>query len=282
MVDHDLLMGRLRKRIEDTGLLRLIQRFLKAGVILPDKSYEVTRCGVPQGGPLSPLLANILLDDLDQELEKRDHSFVRYADDFVILCSSPRAGERILRGVKRFIENDLKLIVNEVKSSVIPLEECSFLGFRIEKGKVRWSPKSQARFKASVRRLTSRTRGVSPSRVIRELTRYTRGALNYYMIGTKFAEVRNLDQWIRRRMRCYYWKQWGRPRTRRRRLLALGIERDRVKLATRSRKGPWRMSRNSIVHQALSNSWLAEQGVHSIETQWINIRYPNGPKAHPR
>jgi RNA-directed DNA polymerase len=102
------------------------------------------------------------------------------------------------------------------------------------------------------------------------------------MIGTKFAEVRNLDQWIRRRMRCYYWKQWGRPRTRRRRLLALGIERDRVKRATRSRKGPWRLSRNSIVHQALSNSWLAEQGVHSIETQWINIRYPNGPKAHPR
>ena len=95
-------------------------------------------------------------------------------------------------------------------------------------------------------------------------------------------EVRNLDQWIRRRMRCYYWKQWGRPRTRRRRLLALGIERDRVKRATRSRKGPWRLSRNSIVHQALSNSWLAEQGVHSIETQWINIRYPNGPKAHPR
>ena len=281
VVDHDLLMRRLRERIEDPRLLRLIRSFLKAGVILPGGSCEPTRCGVPQGGPLSPLMANVLLDGLDWELDKRGHSFVRYADDFVILCASPRAGERILRSVKRFVVKHLKLVVNETKSSVLPLEKCSFLGFRIEKGKVRWSPKSQARFKASVRRLTGRTRGVSPGRVVAELGRYTRGALNYYMMGVKFAEVRELDQWIRRRMRCYYWKQWGRPRTRRRRLLALGVNRDRVKMASRSRKGPQRLSRNSIVHQALTVRWLTEQGLHSLETQWINIRYPDGPKRPP-
>ena len=278
VVDHDLLMRRLRERIEDPGLLRLIRAYLKAGVILPDGSREATRQGVPQGGPLSPLLGNILLDDLDWELERRGHSFVRYADDFVILCTSPRAGERILRSITRYVTSHLKLIVNETKSKVLPLEKCSFLGFRIEKGKVRWSPKSQARFKASVRRLTGRTRGVSPGRVVGELKRYARGALNYYIVGVKFAEVRELDQWIRRRMRSYYWKQWGRPRTRRRRLLALGINRDRVKRASRSRKGPQRMSRNPIVHQALSVNWLTEQGLHSLEAQWINIRYPDGPK----
>ena len=282
MVDHGKLMERLRKRVDDPRLLRLIVRYLKAGVILLDGTFEETARGVPQGGPLSPLMANVLLNELDHELEARGHSFARYADDFVILCRSPRAGRRILDRVKAFLHRRLKLIVNEAKSKVVNLSEATYLGFQIIRGQVRWSLKSRKEFKESVKGLTGRTRGVSPRQVIKELTLYTRGALNYYMIGVNFAEVRELDQWIRRRMRLYYWKQWKRPRTRRRKLLSLGIRRDEVKLASRSRKGPWRMSANSIVQRALRVAWLRRQGVPSLEQQWIAIRYPNGPKRSPR
>ena len=260
----------------------MIAKFLKAGLILPNGQFEETTQGVPQGGPLSPLLANVLLDELDRELEARRHRFVRYADDFVILCTSPRAGRRILESVRRYLQKRLKLIVNETKSKVVELSKAAFLGFQIFQGRVRWSRKSKERFIATVKQLTGRTRGVSPRRVIEELTRYTRGALNYYMIGVRFAEVRDLDQWIRRRMRLYYWKQWGRPRTRRRNLLGLGIGRDEVHLASRSRKGPWRMSCTSIVSRALKVDWLKRQGVPSLEEQWIATRYPNGPKGSNR
>lgn len=218
-VDHRKLMECLRERVRDQRLLGLIVRFLRAGVIRPDGAFEDTTQGVPQGGPLSPLLANILLDELDHELEARGHSFARYADDFVILCTSPRAGRRILESVRRFLQTRLKLIVNEAKSQVVKLSRAAFLGFQIIRGRVHWSDKSKKRFVATVKQLTGRTRGVSPSRVIDELSRYTRGALNYYMIGVRFAEVRELDQWMRRRMRLYYWKQWKRPKTRRRKLL---------------------------------------------------------------
>lgn len=277
-VDHQKLMSRLRERIPDCRLLELIGKFLKAGVVLPDGSVEETRTGVPQGGPLSPLLANILLDELDHELEARGHSFVRYADDFVILCTSPSAGRRILDSIRRYLHRRLKLIVNEAKSKVVPLREAAFLGFKILQRRVRWSEKSKKRFKANVRAITGRTRGVSPLKVIAELQSYVRGAVNYYMPGVNFAEARNLDQWLRRRMRLYYWKQWGRPRTRRRKLLRLGIGRDEVHLASRSRKGPWRMSQNSIVQRGMTVAWLSQQGVPSIEQMWISIRYPDGPK----
>jgi RNA-directed DNA polymerase len=281
-VDHGKLMDRLRQHVDDPRLLSLIARYLKAGVILLDGTFEETAEGVPQGGPLSPLMANVLLNELDHELEARGHSFVRYADDFVILCRSPRAGRRILDRVRRFLRQRLRLIVNETKSKVVKLSEAAYLGFQILRGRVRWSPKSRKEFKASIRNITGRTRGVSPRRVIEELTLYARGALNYYMIGVNFAEVRELDRWIRRRMRLYYWKQWKRPRTRRRKLLSLGIRRDEVHLASRSRKGPWRMSRNSLINRALSVDWLRCQGVPSLEEQWVAIRYPNGPKRSPR
>ncbi len=227
-------------------------------------------------------MANALLDEFDRELESRGHSFVRYADDFVILCTSPRAGRRILESVRRFLLKRLKLIVNETKSKVVELCKATFVGFQILRGRVRWSGKSKRKFVATVKHLTGRTRGVSPRQVIEELTLYTRGALNYYMIGVNFAEVRELDGWIRRRMRLYYWKQWKRPKTRRRKLLRLGIGRDEVHLASRSRKGPWRMSHTSIVNRALSVDWLQRQGVPSLEKQWIAIRYPDGPKGSNR
>ena len=143
---------------------------------------------------------------------------------------------------------------------------------------MRWSPKAKRKFKTSVRTITRRTRGVSVTKVISDLNHYVRGAINYYMPGLNFAEARELDQWLRRRMRLYYWKQWKRPRTRRRNLLRLGIGRDEVHRASRARKGPWRMSQNSIVTRAMTNQWLADQGVPSIKKQWISIRYPDGPK----
>jgi RNA-directed DNA polymerase len=274
-VDHKKMLECLRQRIGDPRVLKLIYRFLKAGVIQPDGSYEESLQGVPQGGPLSPLLANVLLNELDHQLEAWGHSFVRYADDFIILCGSLRAGRRIMKKVKAFLEAKLKLVVNEAKSQVVRLCEATFLGFQIQRGKPRWSGKSQQRFKATIRQITSRTRGVSPCKVIEELKLYVRGAINYYAPGVTYRESRELDSWLRRKVRAYYWKQWGRARTRRRKLLALGIGRNEVKLASRSRKGPWRMSHNSIVQRALTDRWLAAQGVPSIREQWIAIRYPN-------
>lgn len=276
-------MSRLRRKIRDERVLSLIGKYLRAGVKLPDGRLEPTREGVPQGGPLSPLLANILLDDLDQELEKRGHSFARYADDFVILCRSHRAAQRVMESIVRFIEQRLKLVVNQTKSRVCEIKEATFLGFTIVKNQIKWSEKSKAKFKARLREVTSRTRGVSPQKVMEELQTYVRGAVNYYEPGMTYREALELESWLRTRMRLYYWKQWGRPRARRRNLLRLGIAREKVHMASRSRKGPWRLCHTSIVSAALNNEWLEEQGVPSIAKQWINIRYPNGPaKGRPR
>jgi RNA-directed DNA polymerase len=278
-VNHQKMMSRLRESVADERLLDLIGKFLKAGVILPDGAYEKSRSGVPQGGPLSPLLANILLDELDKELEERGHAFVRYADDFVILCHGRKAADRVLASVTRWISRRLRLTVNEAKSKVVPLAEAHFLGFRILRKKVRWTDRSREKLKGRVRAITKRTRGVSPRQVMVDLQRYLRGAVNYYAPGIPYRDIVELDRWLRRRVRLYHWKQWGRPRTRRRKLLALGIGRDEVHMASRSRKGHWRMSRNSIVHRAMTYAWLHSQGVPDLVKQWEVIRYPDGPKG---
>jgi RNA-directed DNA polymerase len=284
-VDHQKLMGKLRESIADPALLKLILGYLKAGVIPSkltreerEKEHKEKDEGVPQGGPLSPLLANILLDELDHELEKRGHKFVRYADDFVILCRSLRAGKRILQSITKYLADELKLTVNQTKSQVVKLRDASFLGFKIVRRKIWWTEKSSEKFKQRIREVTKRTRGSSPTKVTSELRMYVRGAMNYYGMGMKHAEARDLDSWMRSRMRLYYWKQWGRPRTRRRKLLRLGIGRGEVHKVSRSRKGPWRISHNSIVHRAMTLEWLGAQGLPSIEKQWNLIRYPNGPK----
>lgn len=266
-VDHDVLMKKLRGGISDERVLKLIRLYLKAGVHLQTDKYEETPEGVPQGGPLSPLLANILLDDLDRELEKRGHTFARYADDFIILCRSPRAAQRILESITRYLEKQLKLIVNQTKSKICPLREAAFLGFTFQNRKLKWSPKSRKRFKARIRNLTRRNRGVSPAKVMRELEIYIRGAVNYYGIGILVLDARDLDQWIRRRVRLYYWKQWKRPRTRRRNLLKLGVPKTKVHMASRSRKGPWRICQTETVRFAMTNQWLEEQGVISVSDQ---------------
>ena len=277
-VNHDRLMTQLREKIRDGKVLGLIRRYLCAGVVMPDGTLEATPQGVPQGGPLSPVLANIVLDPLDKELEQRAHRFARYADDFIVMVKSARAAERVKESVTRFAEEKLKLVVNRAKSKAAPLQACAFLGFQIGKrGKVEWTQKAQARFKKRVRDITRRNRGDRVETVIGELRRYVTGWINYFGISHTYTVVDELSDWIRRRVRLYYWKQWKQPRTRRRRLIKLGANPDEVHMATRSRKGYWRMSANRIVQQALTNRYLEEQGVPNLRTLWIEIHY--GPKA---
>lgn len=277
-VNHDRLMGQLRAKIKDRRVLGLIRRYLHAGVVLPDGTRETTPQGVPQGGPLSPLLANIVLTPLDHELERRGHHFARYADDFVVMVKSAKAAERVMASLTRFVEDKLKLVVNRAKSRTAPLNQCAFLGFQIgTRGKVVWTSKTLMRFKQRIREITRRNRGHRVGDVIAELRQYVLGWLNYFSPSHTYSQVLELSEWVRRRVRLYYWKQWKQPRTRRRHLIKLGIDPAEVRMATRSRKGYWRMSSNSIVQRALTNRWLEEQGVPNVRTIWIKLHF--GPKA---
>ena len=277
-VNHDRLMGQLREKVRDRKVLGLIRHYLQAGVELPDGTREATPQGVPQGGPLSPLLANITLDPLDKELERRGHRFARYADDFVVMVKSEKAAARVMRSLTRFVEGRLKLVVNRAKSKAGPLKQCPFLGFQIgARGRAVWTAKAHARFKQRVREITRRNRGHRVQDVINELRRYVSGWLNYFRLSDTCAAACELAEWVRRRVRLYYWKQWKQPRTRRRHLLAMGIPREEVHRATRSRKGYWRMAGNSIVQRALTNRWLHEQGVPDMRALWITLHY--GPLA---
>jgi len=274
-VHHDRLLSQLREKIGDRTVLDLIRRYLEAGVVLPDGTREATPCGVPQGGPLSPLLANLTLDPLDKELERRGHRFARYADDFLVLVRSARAAARVLASLTRFVEGQLKLVVNRAKSRAAPLRECAFLGFQIgARGRVEWTAKAHARFQRRVKEITRRNRGHRVQDVIDELHQYATGWIHYFGISHTYRALLRLDDWVRRRVRLYYWKQWKQPRTRRRHLLALGLAPEEVRMATRSRKGYWRMSANSIVQRALTNRWLHEQGVPDLRTLWIGLHYP--------
>lgn len=277
-VNHDRLMEQLRQKIKDRNVLGLIRKYLRAGVVLPDGTREATPLGVPQGGPLSPLLANIVLTPLDKELEARGHKFARYADDFIVMVKSAKAAERVMASLIRFAEGKLKLVVNRAKSRAAPLKTCAFLGFQIgAHSKVAWTAKAQARFKERVRQITSRNRGHRVQDVINELRLYVNGWLNYFGISHTYKVVRELAEWVRRRVRLYHWKQWKNPGTRRRHLIKLGADPGEVRMATRSRKGYWRMSSNRIVQQAMTNRWLEEQGVPDMRTLWIKLHY--GSKA---
>ena len=226
-VDHDRLMARLSGKIGDKRLLKLIGLFLRAGV-LKGKQVHPTRQGVPQGGPLSPLLSNVVLDELDRELDQRGHRFVRYADDVVIFVKSRRAGERVKSSITRYLQRRLRLAVNESKSRVVRThEELTYLGFAFKGGKLRWSDETLARFKRRVRRLTGRNWGVSMAYRLRALRRYLVGWMNYFGISEFYRPIPELDGWIRRRVRMCYWRQWRRFQTRVRKLMSLRISRDR-------------------------------------------------------
>lgn len=277
-VNHDRLMNALLDKVRCRRTLGLIGRYLRAGVELPDGTREATSQGVPQGGPLSPLLANIALDPLDKELEARGHKFARYADDFIVTVKSANAAKRVMASLIRYCEGRLQLVVNRAKSRVAPLKSCEFLGYRLNnRAKLAWTQKARQRFKQRIKEITSRNRGHKVQTVIGELDQYVRGWLNYYRFSSTYSEAKDLSEWIRRRVRLYYWKQWKQPRTRRRNLLALGVNPKRVHMASRSRKGYWRMSQTEIVRFALNNRWLGEQGVPDMSAIWKVLYY--GPEA---
>jgi RNA-directed DNA polymerase len=221
-VDHDLLMGLLGRSIGDKRLLRLIARYLRAGVLVGER-LEPSEVGTPQGGPLSPLLANILLHQLDRELQRRGHRFARYADDLIVLVRSERAAQRVMHSLTRYLTSSLKLTVNPAKSKVAPMSECSFLSFTIKGKKIRWTDKALANFRHRIKELTGRSWGVSMEHRLHKLGQYLRGWTAYFGISEYYRPIPELDDWIRRRVRMCYWKQWRWPRTKIGHLLALGV-----------------------------------------------------------
>lgn len=270
-VNHDILMSRLARRIGDKRLLKLIRRFLTAG-IMRNGVKVARREGTPQGGPLSPLLSNILLDELDQELDRRGHKFCRYADDQNIYVQSKRAGERVYRSIKRFLETKLKLKVNGRKSAVDLVGNRQFLGYRImNDGTLRVSTQSIARVKDKLRQLSKRSRGRSFSLVIKEINQYLMGWLGYYRLAEIPYLWRDLDSWIRRRLRCYRLSQRKRRGTSLAKFLrSRGISEKEAAQTGASGKGWWRLSRTRIAQRALNNAWFVSEGLFSLEKRWLS------------
>ena len=272
-VNHDVLLGRLAKRIGDPRVLRVIRRYLEAGV-LADGVVIDRHGGTPPGGPLSPLLANILLDELDRELERRGHAFCRYADDVRIYVRRQRAGERVLASVARFLERTLRLQVNHAKSAVAPTGERTFLGYRLsgrEPARLGIAPESLQRAKDTVRRITKRNRGVSVERVLSELRTFTDGWVGYFWRARTPSVFVKPDRWIRRRLRCYRWKQWKTPHRRARELRRAGVTPQAGQGLGLHGPGLWRAAGSPPLHRALSNGHPAHLGYSSLHDRYLAL-----------
>jgi RNA-directed DNA polymerase len=267
-VNHDRLMAAVARRIADKRLLSLIRAYLKAGV-MEDGLVGTTEEGTPQGGPLSPLLSNLVLDELDRELEKRNHCYVRYADDCNIYVRSRQAGERVKRSITRFISNRLKLKVNEQKSAVARPAVRKFLGFSMTAGgkQRRIAPKSLLRFKQKVRELTSRTGGVSIEQVTKSLTSYLRGWKGYFGFCETPSVFKRLDEWLRHRLRAIAWKQWKRKATRYRKLRELGIGHELAAQTVSSPLGVWRIANSPGLSYALPIAYFDSLGIPRLYTK---------------
>ena len=266
-VHHDRLMSRIATRVADKRVLRLIRAYLNAGV-MEHGLISPTEEGTPQGGPLSPLLSNIVLDALDRELEQRGHRFVRYADDANIYVKSKRAGQRVMESLTTFIEQRLKLTVNRVKSAVAQPKERPFLGFSFTSGpeiKRRIAPHALVRFKKRVRTLTNRNRGRSLEQVVEHLASYLNGWGGYFGFCQTRSVLQNLDSWIRRRLRCVLWKQWKTPRRRIAELNRRGAHGNEAVSTAMSSHGPWRLSHSKAVQVALPTAHFTARGLPRLD-----------------
>ena len=273
-VNHDLLMARVARRVDDKRVLRLIRRYLEAGMFqhgLPTPR----RRGTPQGGPLSPLLANILLDDMDKALERRGHRFCRYADDVQIYVRSRRAGERVMASLSDFLGSSLKLTVNRAKSAVDRPWNRGYLGYtltRHKRPKLTLAKASLQHLMQRVREILKRGRGRNIRRVIEELTPVLRGWASYFSLVDVKRPLEALDQWMRRRLRCVIWRQWKRPQTRRRKLLALGLDEQRAWKSAGNGRGPWWNAGASHMNQAQPRKWFDRLGLISVldTVRWLS------------
>lgn len=270
-VNHDVLMSRIARKVTDKVLLRLMGRYLRAGVLVGG-TVEPTEWGTSQGSPLSPLLSNILLDDLDKELEARGHRFARYIDDLVVLVKSRRAGQRVMVKISRYLTQTLKLKVNRQKSRVVKVEELEFLGFTFRGIRIFVCDQALKDFKHRLRGLTSRSWGVSMAERFERLNRYLRGWMNYFGISQHYSPIEELDGWLRRRIRMCYWKQWRRARTHIANLLKLGTSKGQAILTGISRKGYWRLSKTLATQTGMTNEWLEQQGMLSVRNLWMKVQ----------
>lgn len=263
-VNHDILMSRVARKVKDKKILLLIRRYLQAGV-MESGITKATEEGTPQGGPLSPLLSNIMLDDLDKELEARGLRFARYADDCNIYVKSEKAGQRVMESITKFLTKRLKLKVNEQKSAVARPWDRQFLGFKFlqgkEPGKIAIHKSRQRRFKDKIKEIVRKMRGRNVKQSIRKLIMpVTRGWSNYFGLAETPSIFAKLDGWIRRKIRSILWRQWKTPRTRRRKLVAFGMAEHEIIAHANSSKGPWRMSNSSAMHRAISNDVIEAMG----------------------
>ena len=276
-LNHDLLMNMLREEVKDKRVIDLVKKYLKSGV-MENGLLVKTEEGSPQGGPLSPLLANIYLNKFDHEMEGRGVHVIRYADDIVVLAKSKRAAERLLESSRKYLEGKLKLRMNAEKSKVVStfsIRNFKFLGFALGKGAkgvyVRAHAKSLKKAKDKLRELTSRSQGRNVRAVMENVKVYIRGWLGYFGIADMRKTMKEWDEWMRRRFRCYIWKQWKLPRTRMENLKKLGIAEWRAAEVSYSRKGYWRSAHHAAVQKAISNERLVQAGYYSILDRYESV-----------
>ncbi|RNB67228.1 group II intron reverse transcriptase/maturase [Brevibacillus panacihumi] len=274
-VNHDKLMGLIAKHVKDRTILTLIRRYLESGIMVNGMEIESDQ-GVPQGGPLSPLLSNIMLHELDKELEKRGLRFLRYADDCNIYVKSKKAGIRVMDSVTTFIERKLKLKVNMEKSAVDRPWNRKFLGFSFtvnKSPKIRIANDSLKRAKQRIREITSRTKPLPMEYRIDDLNEYLTGWCGYFALADTPSVFSHLDEWIRRRLRMCLWKEWKRPKTKVKRLISLGVPKEKAYEWGNSRKKQWRIACSPILHRALNNAYWRNQGLKSLSDRYTYLRH---------
>ena len=288
-VNHDKLMGLLRRKVKDQALLRQIRAFLEAGLVL-EGNWEAREEGTPQGSPLSPILSNILLDELDKELQQRGHRFVRYADDCSIFLKSRRAAQRVLESITRFIEGKLKLKVNAEKTKIVRPTQFVLLGHTFtssyRKGskndyRLSIAKKSYERLKAKIKIITRKTRPVNLAVRIAELNQLCRGWVNYFQHATGYQKLKDIDGWVRNRLRYCIWKQWKHPKRRKRAFLQLGLSKRQAHMWAYSRKGGWRISCSPIMGQTVTEARLQQRGYQSLLDLYLKLKYPKPKPTKP-